>query len=97
MSDFVIETNSENTNIDEDKSHNDKPISKIAISPNEEYLVTYSEDNRSIVGWNVRDEGSFKPELFVKLDSDKSLYQISISDDKKLACIDNYESLLSKS
>ncbi|PKC71322.1 hypothetical protein RhiirA1_453644 [Rhizophagus irregularis] len=85
---------SENTNIDEDKSHNGKPISKIEISPNEEYLVTYSEIDHSFVGWNVKDEGPLKPELLIKLDSDKSLYQISISDDKKLAYIDNYESLL---
>jgi WD40 repeat protein len=35
--------------------HNGKPITKIEISPNENYLITYSEKDGSIVGWNVED------------------------------------------
>jgi len=33
--------------------HNGNPISMIEISPNGKYLVTYSEDDETIVGWNV--------------------------------------------
>ena len=35
------------------KPHNGKPIDKIEISPKGKYLVTYSEEDHSIVGWNV--------------------------------------------
>ncbi|UZO02865.1 uncharacterized protein OCT59_021343 [Rhizophagus irregularis] len=76
---------------DDNKSpHNGKPITKIEISPNEEYLVTYSEDDHSIVVWNIKDKDPPKSELFV---SDKSLSQIAISDDKKFAHI-NYDEYL---
>lgn len=79
---------------DDNKSpHNGKPITKIEISPNEEYLVTYSEDDHSIVVWNIKDKDPPKSELFV---SDKSLSQIAISDDKKFAHI-NYDEYLGKS
>ncbi|PKC58469.1 hypothetical protein RhiirA1_445785 [Rhizophagus irregularis] len=77
---------------DIDKPHNGEPISKIEISPNEEYLVTYSKYDRSIAGWNIN-ECPFKPELFIKLNSDKILYQIFVSDDKKLAYIDYNDDL----
>ncbi|PKY49188.1 hypothetical protein RhiirA4_545119 [Rhizophagus irregularis] len=39
----------------DDKPHNGKPITRIETSPNENYLITYSEEDRSIVGWNVED------------------------------------------
>ncbi|PKK76704.1 hypothetical protein RhiirC2_844957 [Rhizophagus irregularis] len=77
---------------DIDKPHNGEPISKIEISPNEEYLVTYSKYDRSIAGWNIN-ECPFKPELYIKLNSDKILYQIFVSDDKKLAYIDYNDDL----
>src|SRR4051794_31355415 len=101
MSDTAVEiedSNIDEINIDDDISndkpqlpHNDKPITKIEISPNEEYLVTYSRYDHSIVGWNIKDECPFEPELPVKLDSDKRLSQIFVSNDKKLAYIDYNE------
>ncbi|CAI2188900.1 11697_t:CDS:2, partial [Funneliformis geosporum] len=33
--------------------HNDKPISKVAISPQSKYLLTYSQEDESFVGWLV--------------------------------------------
>jgi hypothetical protein len=36
-----------------DKPHDNKPITKIEVSPNEKYLITYSSDDLSIVGWTV--------------------------------------------
>ncbi|PKY27512.1 hypothetical protein RhiirB3_443259 [Rhizophagus irregularis] len=124
MSEIEIEI--DNVSIDSkiNKPHDGKPITKIEISPNEKYLVTYSEDDRSIFGWNIEDESLFsndddvlifnwdnwdnsdnsnnlntignessEPELFVKFNSDKSLHQIVVSDDKQLAYINNYEYL----
>ncbi|GBC19313.2 hypothetical protein GLOIN_2v1881126 [Rhizophagus irregularis DAOM 181602=DAOM 197198] len=64
MSNIAVEIDIGN---DIDKPHNSEPITKIEISPNEEYLVTYN--------------------------SDKILYQIFVSNDKKLAYIDYNEYL----
>ncbi|PKK70265.1 hypothetical protein RhiirC2_779955, partial [Rhizophagus irregularis] len=36
----------------DDGRHKGKPITMIEISPNEEYLITYSKEDCSIVGWN---------------------------------------------
>lgn len=83
------------------KAHNSKPITRIEVSPNEIYLVTYSQEDRSIVGWNVVDEGKLMPDHTVKL-SDISkkeplnLDQICVSDDKRLACIYNDRKFLSE-
>ncbi|CAB4484000.1 unnamed protein product [Rhizophagus irregularis] len=42
--------------------HNGKPITKIAISPQSRYVVTYSQEDKSFVGWcnskNTRKENS---------------------------------------
>ncbi|CAG8568613.1 16031_t:CDS:2 [Funneliformis caledonium] len=32
--------------------HNDKPISKVAISPLTKYVLTYSQEDKSFVGWH---------------------------------------------
>src|ERR1043165_2928018 len=81
------------------RPHDGKPINRLEISPNGKYLVTYSEDNHSIVGWNVEDinegttngtedEGQLKPEITIKInDKYKRLNQLCVSDDKKLVCI----------
>jgi hypothetical protein len=76
-----------------DKLHNDKSI--IEISPNGKYIVTYSKEDRSIVGWNVEDidEGRLEPDSTVKavkVDSNRWINQICVSDDKKLAYIHHY-------
>ncbi|PKY60569.1 hypothetical protein RhiirA4_484420 [Rhizophagus irregularis] len=39
--------------IDDGKPNNGKPITKIEVSPNEKYLVTYSQEDNSISGWDV--------------------------------------------
>src|ERR1051326_7584036 len=35
--------------------HKDKPITNIEISPNGKYLVTFSKEDCSIVGWDISD------------------------------------------
>ncbi|PKC55015.1 hypothetical protein RhiirA1_476313, partial [Rhizophagus irregularis] len=61
-----------------DEPHNGRPITMIEISPNEKYLITYSEEDHSIVGWNVEDIDKIQ----LKFDQTGSL---CVSDDKKLA------------
>ncbi|RGB36457.1 hypothetical protein C1646_758097 [Rhizophagus diaphanus] len=42
--------------------HNGKPITKIAISPQSRYIVTYSQEDKSFVGWcskDIRKKNSF--------------------------------------
>ncbi|PKC61662.1 hypothetical protein RhiirA1_466208 [Rhizophagus irregularis] len=82
--------------------HNSKPITKIEVSPNEKYLITYSEEDNSIVGWNVEgaNEGQLKntdTETIKLSDLSKEIEkvdQICVSNDKKLACIFNDRKLL---
>lgn len=85
-----IDNDSHNIQIDMDfdinKSHNGKAITKIVISPNKKYLVTYSEDDKSIVGWNEY-EDSLRP---VKLRLRETPHQICVSDDKKLLIINEF-------
>ncbi|EXX71887.1 uncharacterized protein OCT59_027321 [Rhizophagus irregularis] len=70
----------------DNKSHNGKPITKIEISPNEKYLITYSKEDRSIVGWNVEDidKVQLKLDQTVKINEDE-IESLCVSDDKKLA------------
>jgi WD40 repeat protein len=49
MSDIVISVEQD------DVPHNGESITKLELSPNGRYLVTHSENDRSIVGWNVKD------------------------------------------
>jgi hypothetical protein len=78
--------------VGDDKPHNGRPITKMEVSPKGQYLVTYSEEDHSIVGWNVKDidEGQLKLDISVKI-SDKinQINQIRVSDDKKLVYIYN--------
>jgi WD40 repeat protein len=90
----IIE-NDKNSIIDK-PPHNDKSITKMEISPNGKYLVIYSENDGSIVGWNINkdiDEGQLKPEITVKavIDQNHQIKQICVSDDKKLAYIYVYK------
>jgi hypothetical protein len=58
------------------------------ISPGCNYLVTYSYDDHSIVGWNNdKVEGQLKPDQFINT-GDKFVTQMCVSDDKKLAYVD---------
>jgi hypothetical protein len=75
--------------VDTDKPHNGLPIAEIEVSPNENYLVTYSQEGRSIVGWDITN-GQLKPEFHVgDVDINVNVlnHQICVSDDKKLAYI----------
>ncbi|EXX71390.1 hypothetical protein RirG_078940 [Rhizophagus irregularis DAOM 197198w] len=74
--------------------HNGKPITRIEISPNENYLITYSNEDRSIIGWNVEDidKVQLKFHQIVKINEDNKdkkykIESLCVSDDKKLAYI----------
>ncbi|PKY58222.1 hypothetical protein RhiirA4_412036, partial [Rhizophagus irregularis] len=78
----------------DDGRHNGKPITMIEISPNENYLITYSEEDRSIVGWNVEDidKVQLKFHQTVKIDENNEdkeyeVKSLCVSDDKKFAYI----------
>lgn len=88
-----------NSKIDDDldKPHNGKQITLIEVSPNGCYLVTYSPEDNSIIGWNVEDidEGQLKPDPnHHNIGNNDKLTQLSVSDDKKIAYI--YDNKLSK-
>ncbi|PKY60008.1 hypothetical protein RhiirA4_483241, partial [Rhizophagus irregularis] len=72
----------------DNKSHNGEPITNIEISANEKYLITYSKEDRSIVGWNVEDidKVQLKLDKTVKINEDE-IESLCVSDDKKLAYI----------
>ncbi|RGB26340.1 hypothetical protein C1646_746890 [Rhizophagus diaphanus] len=70
------------------KLHNGLPITKLEISPNEKYLVTYSQFDRSIVGWNVVEDINEEPDYKIDFIISKGIIeQICVSDYKKLAYI----------
>jgi hypothetical protein len=71
--------------------HNGKPITMIEISPKENYLITYSKEDSSIVGWNVEDINKVQLKFdqtvqTVKINED-TIRSLCVSDDKKLAYI----------
>jgi WD40 repeat protein len=70
------------------KPHKGRSVTKIEVSPNGNYLVTYSEKDHSIIGWNVNeiDEGRLEPDFTVKT-SNKLVSQICVSNDMRLAYI----------
>ncbi|UZO20946.1 uncharacterized protein OCT59_013355 [Rhizophagus irregularis] len=78
-----------------DEPHNGKPITKIEISPHENYLITYSEEDSSIAGWNVEDidkvQLKFHQTVKINKEGDEyNIYEIKslcVSDDKKLAYV----------
>ncbi|UZO01442.1 uncharacterized protein OCT59_012541 [Rhizophagus irregularis] len=78
----------------DDERHNSKSIIMIEISPSENYLITYSKEDRSIIGWNVKniDKVQLKFHQTVKIDEkDKcEIKSLCVSDDKKLAYIIRY-------
>ncbi|CAB4424946.1 unnamed protein product [Rhizophagus irregularis] len=42
--------------------HDGKPITKMAISPKSKYIVTYSQEDKSFVGWSQKQEGNSSPD-----------------------------------
>ena len=101
--DSTVENESHNSDQEKDKPHNGKPITSLEVSPNGKYLVTYSENDHSIVGWDVKDidkgfkigteERQLKPITVqtVEINRKYKLNQLRVSDDKKLVCIYTYE------
>ena len=67
--------------------HNGKPISMIEISPNGKYLVTYSEENKTIIGQNLN---NLEQNKTVNVNSKRRVLHMCISDEKILAYINNY-------
>ena len=72
----------------DDGRHNGKPITRIEISPNEKYLVTYSEKDRSIVGWNVEDLDKGQLEL------DNTVQPVKVEDEIKTLCVSDDKKLV---
>ncbi len=60
-------------------------ISRIAVSPKETYIVTYSKDDKSILGWNIDKDEEIKEDphpLKVK----NNVYGMKVLDNKVLMC-----------
>lgn len=75
------------TDIDEShKPHNGKPINRIVLSPDEKYVVTYSVNDDSIVGWNGDiEEGKLNLDYTVQtVKTREEIKRIFVTDDKKL-------------
>lgn len=92
MSDLSIEIKEIDDNItDETKVNidNGKPITKIEVSPNEEYLVIYNQEDKSIIGWNIYETNKTNREKRYTVDEVNNLDKICVSDDKNLVYICN--------
>ncbi|UZO26961.1 uncharacterized protein OCT59_019171 [Rhizophagus irregularis] len=71
----------------DDEPHNGKPITMIEISPNENYFITYSERDSSIVGWNVEDINKVQLKFDKTVKINHGIKSLCVSDNKKLAYI----------
>ncbi|CAB4426456.1 unnamed protein product [Rhizophagus irregularis] len=71
----------------DDEPHNGKPITMIEISPNENYFITYSERDSSIVGWNVEDIDKVQLKFDKTVKINHGIKSLCVSDNKKLAYI----------
>src|SRR5687767_197218 len=63
-------------------AHQGKEISMVAVSPDGEYVVTYSKDDKSIFGWNVDKLDSKVTPLSNMNDT---IYEIKVSNHKLIA------------
>ncbi|EXX55683.1 hypothetical protein RirG_223250 [Rhizophagus irregularis DAOM 197198w] len=72
--------------------HNGKPITKIAISPQSRYVVTYSQEDKSFVGWcnNYNYVGNDNDELAIIYDM-KNKQEIHLNSSLKKYADDKYE------
>jgi len=51
--------------------HNGKTIDQIIVSQyNDPYVVTYSKEDRSVLGWNIEQNGQQQSHVYFKLDKD---------------------------
>ncbi|UZO15210.1 uncharacterized protein OCT59_006641 [Rhizophagus irregularis] len=70
---------------DSNNAHNGNQVSSVSLSPNGKYVVTYSEDDKSIEGWIVKDSKLIlDPEASVyKLpEGSKNISEIKVNDGK---------------
>jgi len=73
------------------------PISRMEVSPNGSYLVAYSKISNTIVGWNIDDikedeeDNELEDDIIEVELRDRTHF--CVSDDKKLAYIDDYNML----
>ncbi|SRR6266540_609344 len=91
----------------QDKSRNGKdkpPINMLEISPNGKYLVTYSEENKTIVGWNVNyvkvkkdDDTKEGEDKLVKITKENTVTVIEENEDKVVNTITDIEESEDKS
>ncbi len=82
-SETVIELNENSP----DKPHNGSPIDMLVISPSGKYFVTYSEKDKSFVGWYIKNDTGKKEGKDIK--EDKCVKRMCVSDNKILAYIDD--------
>lgn len=83
----IDKTYIEKTDIDEShKPHNGKPVYRIVISPDKKYVITYSEEDNSIVGWNGDiEEGKLNLDYTVQtFKTSGEIRSLFVTDDKKL-------------
>ncbi|GBC47901.2 hypothetical protein GLOIN_2v1767492 [Rhizophagus irregularis DAOM 181602=DAOM 197198] len=66
----------------DNKLHNGNPITRIEISTNEDYLITYSKEDGSIVGWNVEDIDKVQLKFDQTVKINESIYSLCVSDEK---------------
>ena len=56
--------------------HNGKTIDQIIVSQyNDPYVVTYSKEDNSVLGWNIEENGQQQPHVYFKLDKDYRIYK----------------------
>jgi WD40 repeat protein len=68
-----------------DEPHNGEPITRIEISPNEKYLVSFSKKDCSIVGWNIEDIDNVQLKFDQIIKRNYKIEILCVSDDKLLA------------
>jgi len=83
--------NKDENNKDENKSINLKHISMMEILPKGKYLVTYSKENKTIIGLNIV-KGKLQPDSPIKAEvgDNEKISHMCVSDQKELAYINNY-------
>ncbi|RGB25138.1 hypothetical protein C1646_772159 [Rhizophagus diaphanus] len=86
--DDIDDINDDKIFTSDDGRYNGKTITRIEISPNEKYLIAYSKDDSSIVGWNVEniDKVQLKFDQTVEINEvyKYEIKNLCVSDDKKL-------------
>ncbi|PKC05524.1 hypothetical protein RhiirA5_420819 [Rhizophagus irregularis] len=92
ISDDVNEIVSHNSR-DPHHAHNGKQISLVLLSPNGTYIVTYSEDDKSIEGWIVDNSKLILDSQVNVPEESKNIFMIKVNDSKIVCflCKRNHE------